>query len=325
LDSPAQLAAKKLAWQLETQTSVEMEVTTTIIPLGKAANRPRDFTSTVEHYIETSAGQRFLDTRGMKDGVVVNHYAHYGEGGTFTDVNYNPKEVEKQLSVYKTNHFFMEDLSDRRQVPPPIFYLYVGRKSLHEALPMADYLGTSECLGKECDLFLFKQVRWVVPQDQVFTLDKKTSIPIRVENYRDEASRDKKLPLLTWTAKSLDRVQGYDVPIKSSVVQYGSDGSPDFQWDIEVNKIKFNESYPESTFRPILQPGVVVLDGAVNKAYKTPEAAPTKTEGSPSTSAVVQPVQATPPGNWSTTYSAASLIFGTALVIAGVFAWWRRR
>ena len=324
MDSPAQVAAQKLAWQGKTQTSVEIEVTTTIIPMGEDAGKPRAFTLIEEHYIETSVGQRYLDFRGVKDGVLVVRSTHYGENGTFTDVNYGRKDVEKQQSVNKTKHFYLEDSTDRRQVPSPLLYFYVGRKSLYEALPKADYLGTGECLGKECDLFLFKQVRWLVPLDQVFTLDKNTSIPIRVDNFRDAVSREKKLPLNTWTAKSLERVQGHDLQLKSSLVQYGTDGRPVFQWDFEVKRIKYNESYPEATFRPILQPGVTIIDDTTNKISRTPRAVVTPEAGQQSNAAIVQAIQATPPGVWSTTFSAVGLVFGAALVIVGVFGWWRR-
>ena len=155
METPGEIAAKTLAWQVETQSSVDIEVTTTIASTLPRAEVPGSFSSMIDHYIETASGNRFLDSRAMNGGVVVNHYTHFGYQGKFTDLNYADKEAERQVNATITNHFTQEDTSDRKQVPIPLLYLHVGRKPLQEALPKAEYLGTGDCLGRECQVFLF--------------------------------------------------------------------------------------------------------------------------------------------------------------------------
>ncbi len=320
MDSPAELAAKQLAWQLETQTSVNLEVTTTITAFSDKASKTPEFTSTEDHYIETAAGQRFLEFRGMKSGLAVTRSSHYGEGGRFTDVNYRLNDTGVQESVFITNHFWMEDASERRQVPSPLLHFYVGRKPLHQALPKAQYLGISKCLDRDCDIFLFPQVRWFVTQDQVYYLDKKTSVPLKIEVFRDEASRNKQQPMAVWVAKTLDSAEGHNFPLRSSETAYGKDGNREFLWDFDVKRIHFNEEYPDSTFRPVLQPGVLVLDATTKKSYKVPGVVVIP----PQVSVPGQAVRATPPPDRSSYVSTGSLLLGVGLILVAGFAWWRR-
>ena len=179
---PAEVAAKQFAWQLETQTSIDLEVTTSINPLGEQAQHTRNFTSTIDYYIETTEGQRFFEMCGINSGAVVNRSVHFGDRGKYTEVNYRMNDTENQEYKFVTNHFWMEDGSDRRQVPQPLLFFYVGRKPLHEVLPKAEYLGADKCLDRECDLFLFKQMRWFVVQDQVFYLEQE-NIPLKSKRF----------------------------------------------------------------------------------------------------------------------------------------------
>lgn len=322
MEPHAELVAKTLAWEFESRKSVEVQTRTAIHNPAIVAGAKGSFDTMSEHYIETAAGRRFLEFQGLKGDKIVTRSSHYGDGTKFTDIDYRLDDLETQNAIFINRQFWMEDRNDRRQVPSPLLYLYAGREPLHEALPKATYLGEGKVIGRDCSLFLFPQVRWAVVQDQVFHLDKATAIPLKVEAFRDGPARESNQPMWTWTAQSLDEVQGRFVPLKSSQVAYDKDGAQNMSWDIEVKSIEFNKDYPASTFQPVIQPGVTVLDSFKNKVSTTP--GERKPDIQKETTATAQPVYADPPRDWSTTASTASLVLGGAVLIAGVLLWWRR-
>lgn len=320
MDSPAELAAKKLAWEVESRSSVDLHVTTTIRNHQTGEEKNSAFNTIHEHYIETAAGQRFCAFRGLLDGKVTTRFEHFGDGKKFADVNFNPKNPDEQQAVIIKRQYFMEDRSDHKDVPQPLLYLYVGRTPLHEALPKAQYLGTEKVIGRDCDVFLFPKVRWAVVQDQVFSLDRETAIPLKVEAFRDLAARERHEPLSDWTAKSLDKIGGHNVPLKSATVTRAKDGTPSMSWDHAVDSITFGKDYPVSTFWPTIQPGVTVFDGLTAKTSTAPgkKAQPEDTASALST-------QAVPPENWTANASKVSLGLGCAVLVVGLLLWWQRR
>jgi hypothetical protein len=325
MDSPAQAAAKKLSWEVESRKSVEVKVTTTITDHRAGTRKEPDFNTITEHYIETAAGQRYCDFRGLKSGELHSHLTHFGDGSKFADLNYDPNDWEVQQNVFIKKQYWMEEGSDHKQVPQPLLFLYVGREPLHEALPRAEYLGKGQVIGRDCNLFLFVGVRWTPTQDQVFHLDEATAIPLKVESYRNKEARDKHEPMGSWTAKSLEVVQGHPVPMTSTLVQLGGDHNPMFTWDYKVDSIQFDNHYPASMFWPTFQPGVTVFDSFTKKNYTVPGAAATKPGAAKTAEGSVQPIQATPPRDWSAFAPGAFLVVGLALLLTGGIAWWRRR
>ena len=225
MDSIAERAARQLAEEMESRKSIEVRCELTINNHTARPSGTMAINIVADHYIETATGKRLLESENMKDGKVVSRSFHYGDGTKFADVNFNSKNPDEQAVVYIKREFWLEEKNDRRQLPQPLLYLYVGREPLYEALTKAEYLGKSEVMGRECHAFLFPQVRWSVPQDQIFHLDNATSIPLKVETFRDKAARDKKETLGAWTAQSLDKVEGHYVPLKSTTVAYNKDGS----------------------------------------------------------------------------------------------------
>lgn len=325
MDSPSEVASKQLAWDMEPRKSVEVRVTYVITNNQSDPSRPAAFNTVVEHYLETASGQKFYEFRGMKGDAVTSRSIHFGDGTKFTDINYDPKNTESQQSVFVKRQFWMEEGSDRKQLPHPLLFLYVGRVPLYKSLSKAQYLGKGEVIGRECNLFLFPQVRWAVIQDQVFYLDQATSIPLKVETFRDQASREKKEPLWVWTAQSLDKVQGHFVPLKSTETLYAKDGSPQLAYDFHVESIEFDKEYPASTFTPVFQPGVTVLDGFTNKAYEAPGVKKAVPSAPKETAATIQPIQAVPPRDWSANAPILSLGLGAVVLIVAGLLWRRSR
>ncbi len=325
MNSPAEVAAKQLAWDMESRKSVEVRFTYGMVNGEPDPSQPKALDTIVEHYIETAAGQKFYDFRGMKGDAITYRSTHFGDGAKFTDINYDSKNIESQQLVYVKREFWMEEGSDRRQLPKPLLFLYVGRVPLYKALPKAEYLGKGEVIGRECNLFLFPQVRWFVTLDQVFYLDQATSVPLKVEAFRDQASREKKEPLWVWTAQSLDKVQGHFVPLKSTQTSYLKDGSPETTWDFHVESIEFDKEYPASTFTPVFQPGVTVLDGFTNKTYEAPGVKKAVVNPPKATATTGQPIQAIPPRDWSASAPILSLGLGAVILIVAGLLWRRSR
>jgi hypothetical protein len=280
----------------------------------------------LEHYIETAAGQqRFCEYQFLKGDEVLSRSTHYGDGNRFVDIQFDNKETTRQKQINVNPHYFMEQKSERRQVPDPLLRFYVGREPLHKALlTKAKPLGEGKVMGRECNVFLFPQVRWGRPQDQVYFLDKETSIPLKVETYWDEAARLRNDPMGVWTAESLDQDQGYYLPHNSTGITFGPDKAPAYTNQFKVESVVFNKEYPASTFWPTFQPGVNVFDSVNPGATKVSDETKVKPPvvNSPTVSVVAAPpIEAVPPSD-STPMIALGL--GVAVLFVGVFLWWQR-
>jgi hypothetical protein len=325
MDTAAEHAVKQLARELESRKSVEVRVRTGITNHGATANRPNAFDVMSDHYIETATGKRFCESLGLKADKVVTRYTHFCDGSTCADVNYSREDTSLQQAVMIKRQYFMEENNDRKQLPAPLLYLYVGREPLYKALPKGRPLGHGEVIGRECDIFLFEQVRWAMTQDQVFYLDKETAIPLKVESFRDAAARQKNQSVWVWTAKTLDRVYGHPVTLKSTQTAYAQDGSLMFSWDFDVESIEFDKDYPASTFWPVLQPGVTVDNAITKKAYQTPGERKGPQETKTETGIAVQPIRAEPPRNWASLAPGLTFGMGCAVLLAAGAVWLRRR
>ena len=197
-------------------------------------------------------------------------------------MNFSKNDLDKQESIIFKRQYWMEDRSERRECPQPLRFLYVGREPIHKALPSAAYLGEDRVLNRACHVFLFAQVRWEIPQDHVYYLDKATSVPLKLASYRDQTARDQKKPLWVWTAESLDKVQDHFVSLKSKMIQYAEDLQPGFTWTYSVISIQFDKDYPASMFSPAPQPGVTVLDSINSKRTRRRHQARTSRQVHPS-------------------------------------------
>jgi hypothetical protein len=334
--TPAEIAAKKLAWEVGSRKSVELNITTKITAHIINPNFPKGFDSLEEHYIETAAGQRFGEMQGLKSGKVVTRIQHFSDGSKFADVQFSARNPDRQMNIFIKRQYATEGQDDRKEIPQPLLYLYVGRTPLHEALPKGQYLGTDKVMGRECDLYLFTKVRWAVVQDQVFHLDRETAIPLKVEIFLNQAARERKETAAEWVAESLDKVQGHYIPLKSTLIARNPEGMPKLTWNYTVKMIAFDKEYPASTFWPTPQPGVTMFDATTGKAKtlpgeKTAESkatiparedtgSQTQSSAAPSTAST----QAVPPENWSASTSKVSLGLGCAILFAGLLLWWRR-
>ena len=325
LESPGELAAKRLAWELETRKSVELRTRTDITSTKADPQRPADFDAIEDHYVENAAGQRKCDSRHFKSDAAVGRYEHFSDGMRCADVNFSKNDLDKQESIIFKRQYWMEDRSERRECPQPLRFLYVGREPIHKALPSAAYLGEDRVLNRACHVFLFAQVRWEIPQDHVYYLDKATSVPLKLASYRDQTARDQKKPLWVWTAESLDKVQDHFVSLKSKMIQYAEDLQPGFTWTYSVISIQFDKDYPASMFSPAPQPGVTVLDSINSKRDQTPGARPAPPDKSTQAPRASEPILAVPPSDWTATISSFIFGLGATILAVGAILRWRHK
>jgi hypothetical protein len=319
--APVELAVQRLAWELDVRKSVEVRAHTEIIQHKPDPQQPQVFDAVDDHYIETAIGQRRCDTRYLKAGAAASHYEYFSDGPRAADVIFSEADVERQASAVIKRRYRMEDRSDRMQRPEPLQFLYVGREPLHKALPRASYVGEYQALERRCDAFLFTQVRWEVTQDLVYYLDKATSIPLKVESFRNETDRCDNRALWVWTAESFDNVDGHPVTLNCKMIAFSGESTPAFTWNIHVRSITFDKDFPAAVFWPALQPGVKVLDTISGKSFEVPG----PTIPLPARATTVQPIEALPPRSWTSTISSVTLVAGAAIFILASVLWWRRR
>jgi len=329
LQSPAQAAAEKVAAHLGSWNAIELTVREDII-LNKPRGRKATFNAVVERYVETAEGQRLYDTRNILGDALVGRAASYCDGSRCVDAHYDPPNLEtRPTQVAIKASFHMEGQNERPSRPHPLRLFHVGRKPLDRALADSEHLGTERVIDRECDLFLFRQVKWGIRQDHVYAIDRDTGVPLRVVSFKDEAARGADDPLWSWTAESLDFVDGRPVVLKSIQVAPKSDDGAGLRRLIQVESVAFDRDYPASTFWPTIQPGVHVFDTIARRDYDQPGARPPAAPPAitPPIASVEAPtpIVAEPGTGWATYLKAGSLILGVALLVGGLILWWRRR
>lgn len=342
MDEITSQLADKLAWQLTSWKAIELRVDEqpTVMP-GVLAGDPSVFTGQEYHYIETALGQRYYEKKGFLPNGKVSRTESFSDGRRFTNVEYDPKEPKNQQIITLTNNFGSEsleelNLSDR---PVPLFYFYVGRAPLHEALRDAtrDATTSMQVIGRECHVFHFPRVRFnKEPRELRIYLDKASAIPLR---FVCGDSIEK--PLWTWEAESLDKVGDYWVPKNSRYRSYSygdaaAPGSIKFEKVYKVTDVQYNKQYNMQTFNVAFQPGaeivaskqaVKLLQGKNALAYanrmarNSPALAKKDVREVSKGSAV--PIQAVE-SNGIGTFQAASMVLGVAVIMVALLVWWRR-
>lgn len=316
MQGPAESAAKKLAWEMESWKSVELRVRDDFVnkdPARKPTS-PQTFWST-SHYIETAVGQRLLDMRMKPDNVDHTRVSiDYTNGSKCAALLRTDKEgVTGQEQVTINRAFsYEDDLVTNR--PGLLRYLYVGLRPLHEVLPQAKYLGVGRRLGRECDRFLFTSVKGKGdPAHLVYWLDRATGITLRHEHYENDQARAEGRPYFVWNAKSLDDVSGHYLALESELLQFDSKG-PDpqlvmLEYQHTTQEVAFDRDYPASMFWPSITKDTKVFDMIANKIVFP------KTKATTSTA---EPIRAVDPTGWGLSYSTVGMLVGGAALVAGI-------
>lgn len=320
---------KKLSWELESRKSVEVRVVQRFQPV-KPVEPPKGVNRLVanlvrEHYIETADGKRLYDQLFCKDEQATMRRTNYCDGKRCAEVAYklNAKTGEfDQTGVVIKRHFSVEERTDRMEKPDPLQLLNVGRIPLSQALAKATYLGDSHVNGFDCARFLFPRLRLGMIQDQVYHLEKTSGLPVKVESFANDEEREKQRPIWFWEADSLTVVQGHAIPLKSHQREYNYTENYNLKMDrtFDVELVKFNEDYPDSTFWPTISPDANVLNSITNELKQTPRG---KKERLVPSEPPVHPIRATQSTDWST--SASRGVFGLGLILLALGITLRRR
>ena len=324
---PAELAATRLAHEMRSWQSIEI-VTRSQLTLHAPESYMPPHSEAVKTYIETSRSQRMADNLLTSPKAAIRQ-SGYCDGARCATVIYRPGPVQDSVIIGRS--FMNEGTSGSTEHPVPLAYFYVGKVPLYEAVTKGTHLGQGRVSDRPTEVFLFPRVKWgMVEQDLVYDLDKETSVPVRVRSYGRRFNRETfegDTPNWDWTALTLDTVDGYHLPLRSSHVSHARAGGKATaekrsSSEIVVESVHFNKSFPASTFWPVVEPGVLVRD-LIKKTTTTTAPAKEAQQGTSSPPAGT-PVRAGQPDDSSSWGSTACLSLGVALLGAGVVSWWRK-
>jgi hypothetical protein len=283
----------------------------------------------IDHdYIETALGQRLFEIRMSVEGGSVARQCGYSDGRRFARVDFHrDKRGDRARTIGIANSFMSEASEGYVQRPHPLRFLYVGLKPLYEVLADTKPYGEASHLDRTCDLFRFTVAGPSRTQDLIYWLDRRTSIPLRVEAYPVGGSPGDARPFWRWEAHSLDTVQGYHLPLRSTYTSYQQQDDhatdrPSLVNRVEVQSVEFNKEYPASMFWPTFTPGAQVIDAVGNDGiYTVPDPNPPPPAGTIAAPAI----EANPERGWSEALPTTATLLGLLVLVVGLTLWWRRR
>lgn len=325
MDRLTDSAIEHLTREMTSWSAIELQVREDVSMQAASEIQVASERTNFDHYIETSRGLRFLEETSQVDGSEGGRISAYCDGSRCANVLYRAEgDHQQQAQVTISKQFLNEGRFGWTDRPKPLKYFYVGLSPLPEALPKAQRIGEDTCLDRTCDVFLFPAFQ---SQDLVYSLDRATGVPLKVEAFKDEAMRQAGRPSWVWQADSLDDVQGFHVPLTSSYqgFNYNNPDDPVTRTsEIKVETISYNKAYEKSQFWPTIQPGVTVHDTIAKESYTVPDptaAAEPATAPLPTAGHIV----ATPPQDWTTYVPPVGLGLGIAVLIAGLVLWRRQQ
>ena len=332
--------ADRLQRVMESWRSIEVRVSTKQpLPSNPPAGVKNLFVGREQHYIETALGQRMLDETELYTGDLSKHEQNFTDGQRCANVFFD-KSGLRQRRIEVLNHFAQEHKTGSTERPEPLLYLYVGKQPIYRAILAAEPLDGGRVLGRDCDRYLFHDVRLAsFPLDAVYSLDRETSLPLKVEFYKDRGDRSPKSLVRVWEAKSFDETEGNNHATLLSENTYYNDGSNDGSSTVTVSEIHYGKNYPASMFWPVTQPGVEFNDLVRKTFTKVPDPAnPAQTRkpsapahpknnatGDRATTTTTKVAQdAVAPWTWSSISPSVLLGLGITMLGVGVVGKFRR-
>jgi hypothetical protein len=323
--SPAEIAAQRLTWNMESWKSIELRSHEDFV--NSTDHDPSQFSAfhCKYHYIETAVGQRMFEERlvaqGRKETFISINYTD----GRFSASLFRPEIDGVGKDQIDIRQAFATEMDGRTHRPTPLNYFYVGLNPLPKVLSKAVHLGIRRHMDRDCDLFLFAGIKsGPGTTDFVYWLDHTSSIPLKVEFYDGEKARAEHRPLAVWNAESFDEVEGRHLPLKSEVIHFRTAG-PHFdevegRYKVVVESVNFDRDYPKSTFWPVIGRDATVFDAVRNKMTvpKEPSAETRGTTAAP-------PIRAVESSDGIFSTSTLVMLMGVAILAAGLLLWWRRR
>jgi len=305
--------AQRLAWETSGWKSIRI---TTHEVTGTGGRQD-------DEYVETSFGQRFFHSLFKDSNGREFPLAGYCDGKQCVSVRPGAEGRPKSLVVSKV--FLTEEQFGYSERPIPYKFLSAGLTPLQDAIPHAAKLGESLVIGRLCDIYHVAGVK-VGPKtlEFVYSLDRPTSVPLRLEIYKDAAALAGKKPVTVWEAETFDTEGKYHLARRSKTTNYQPDAATgamkETGWrTYTVDSVEFDQPYPASTFWPKFEPGMAVIDTLKDKNYTVPGAEPA------SLTVNTAGTEAVPPTDWTAHAPAVGVGLGLCVLGAAGVAWWRGR
>ncbi len=316
--------AARLAREWASLSPIELVVTEDQPPIPNLPKGIQQCGWTETHYIETPAWQRFVEF-SAKDlaGKPMAHRAAYSDGRRHSTFRYRTDDPGVPETITIGPSFDDEVTYGGSARPSPLCYYFLDKTPLHEALPGSIYLGIEQASGKPHHVFLFKNLMWgQVRQDLVLHLAEDGILPAKLIFYKAGADRLVDKPFWSWTATTVETIQGRNIPIKSRMVDYQTDvvggGGQESTREITIQKVEFGKSYPPTAFWREIDDRAIVFDNVAGKVIE-PKVRPTTL-----TAVVNDPIRVEPVTDNSNLLMMSGLMIGVAALISGMVLWFRR-
>jgi hypothetical protein len=324
---------EQLGWLMESWSSLEIEISADITRPSSAVENEIAGDRSSTRYVETAEGQRYFDSYVYRAGAPIYRSIHAFDGRKGAAIAYDRRDTSRQQQVILKDQFSLAR-------PNPLFHLWIGPMELplREALQNATYMGGGSLIGRDCDVFLVSGMGTTGQSEGLYSLDRTTSLPLRVVFYLDSAERAEGRVYFDWKVEELGKVQGYPYARRSVQVRPAeTNGRRAEMVTRTVESLQFNKEYPLAFFRPELQPGAVVFDTITNQpAYVVGGAPPSATGPGKTAPASSAPRPAgTPPGatplavqrprRASEIAAPVALGLGALILSSSLVLLWRRR
>jgi hypothetical protein len=292
-------------------------------PSGLDSDAPASITIE-QTYAETSRGERVFDERRLVANQPVSHSASFCDGEKCANLVFSGKKGDSQKMASISHGFMYETRNGFRDGPEPLRFYHVGLIPLHEALSGAERMGEERVIERICDNFHFRDVGPAGrKQSLVYSLDRETSVPLKIVAYANPDRIREGSPNWSWQATSLDKISGRHYPLRSTYASSQRSkadpgrptSEPDVKQTIRVEEIEFDAAIPKTTFWPTFQPGVAVADTVSKHKFRVPGGeSPRKEEASVGTPIRVAPES----GSW---LPGAGLALSIAVLAVAAILW----
>ena len=179
MDQIKEVIIDRLAWEMTSWTSLRLVVDQRMAVVPTALKSFGDNVFLFE-YQETSLGWRRSETRSTENGKGVLHYLFAFDGRDYVTVKYENGNPEKQIWYAHGGQMFGRERNlSGTERPRPLYYYFVGKIPLHEALVDAQYIGQEVINGINCDVLLFRNTSaYKKPGNLRVALDARSSAPV---------------------------------------------------------------------------------------------------------------------------------------------------
>ncbi len=269
-------------------------------------------------YTETAIGQRRFEIRifPKSDDRVVNNidYCDGNKCWSYSRTDHVQGKVtitgREQIIIRRSFSMESNGLNHR---PEPLKFFYVGLDPLSKSILNAEPVGDGIVMGRNCNRFLFTKIRTSGEfLDFEYWLDEKSSIPLRVDYFRNPRFKIQSSPIASWRAIKVETYDKRNLVTESEFSQktnLNSNITNTQRYKISVDSVKYDVDYPESIFRPEISKNATLIDEISGKRSFP------KLETTVKIPHGVHPIRAIDSAGRSFSFGSFALIFGFVLLL----------